>query len=517
MKASKNANNRKQIYLLSIILFIVLLLKSVLSFAQGKNHQWLIGYQSGALPYSTSLRARFEFTQNNAIIVPDSFKMAFDPTQANICDENGNFLFASNGTWIMDASYDTMQNGSGLNPNSYTNDFIEGLPIPHGNIILPMPNDSLKFVLIHQTANYNAQLSSTEIYMSIVDMSLNGGLGVVIQKNVIIFQDTLDWGLAACKHANGRDWWIVACRTNCDSLISFLLDPTGIHYSSAQSFGLPPTYVNVSQPTFSMDGSKFAVTSTYGITPGNWYHDVRIYEFDRCTGIFSSLSNFTLDMSPGFSIAFSPNSKYLYTSSFQNIYQIKLDTIDIMASKRTVASNDGFYSPIPPFQTDFWLMYLAANGKIYVTPGSSVVDIHCINQPDSSGIQCDVQQHSIHFPTWTNRGNVYHPNYYLGPEIGSACDTLAHVGIYELDGVKNVTLKPNPSYNGNFCVSYMLPQNKSGILLVNDMMGKQVFEMSLPPWSSLQDLSLSGLKSGVYSVTIESENTRMSKRLVIIH
>ncbi len=504
-----------QKYLLYIILFSALISNSMQCCGQGKNHQWLIGHEQNIDAYSSSTRARVLFSINNSSVIPDSFKMQCYATQANISNENGDLLFASNGTWIMDASGDTMSNGSGLNPGLFTSDYFEGLPISNGNIILPMPGDTSKYVLIHQTGDYDALLLSTKLYSTIIDMSV--GLGTVIQKNNIILQDTLDWGLAACKHANGRDWWIVASRTNSDSLITFLLQPSGISFNNIKSLNLPATYVNASQPTFSSDGSKFALTSTYGIFSGIYYHDIRIYNFDRCSGSFSTLSSFVLDSSVGFSTAFSPNSKYLYTSNFQNIYQINLDTTDIPASKKIVAINDGFFSPIPPFHTSFWLMYLAANGKIYVTSGGYVVDIDCINQPDSSGIQCDVQQHSLHLPAWTFRATIYHPNYYLGPVIGSACDTLAHVGIYELDGVKNVTLKPNPSYNGNFCVSYMLPQNKSGTLIVHDMMGKKVFEMTLPPWSSLQDLSLTGLKSGVYSVTIQSENTKMSKRLVIIH
>jgi hypothetical protein len=42
-------------------------------------------------------------------------------------------------------------------------------------------------------------------------------------------------------------------------------------------------------------------------------------------------------------------------------------------------------------------MYLAANGKLYITSGSSVQHLHEMNYPDSAGVACDVQQHAIEF------------------------------------------------------------------------------------------------------------------------
>jgi hypothetical protein len=68
-------------------------------------------------------------------------------------------------------------------------------------------------------------------------------------------------------------------------------------------------------------------------------------------------------------------------------------------------------------QTNFWFMYLAANGKIYISSGNGVVDYHYISYPDSAGMACDVHLHDLHLPCYSFRGNVYHPNYYLG------CDT----------------------------------------------------------------------------------------------
>ena len=73
------------------------------------------------------------------------------------------------------------------------------------------------------------------------------------------------------------------------------------------------------------------------------------------------------------------------------IFQIKISTLTI----DTVAIYDGFASPFPPFYTTFFNMYLAANGKIYTTSGSTVLHIHEMNYPNNAGLACDVQQHAI--------------------------------------------------------------------------------------------------------------------------
>jgi hypothetical protein len=79
-----------------------------------------------------------------------------------------------------------------------------------------------------------------------------------------------------------------------------------------------------------------------------------------------------------------------------------------------------------------------------------------------------------------------------------------------------MSLYPNPSNNGNFRISYLLPQNKNGILTIHDLVGKQYYKMDLPQWSTLQDISLPELNAGVYTVTIISDNAQSTKKLVVV-
>ena len=447
--------------------------------------------------------------------------MPFNSTQGNISDVNGNFLMSSNGVWIANANNDTMLNGSGLNPNSFTSGATTyGLPLPNGNVFLPWPDDTTKFILFHQTGNYvnNIPTISSEVYYSVIDMTHDGGLGEVVQKNVVAYNDSIGWGLGACKHANGRDWWVVALSKNADSVLTFLLTASGVQFIGKQNLFVPAYPEWVGQPVFSPDGNKFSYSHGYTLNGGiYWYHDVRLFDFDRCTGIFSN--PLVVDLSDGvfgFGVAFSPNSKYLYACSFLTIFQLNTDTSNIPASLQVVALNDSFYSPFPPFLTDFWLMYLAANGKIYLTSGNGVLDLHFINNPDSGGIACDVHQHDIHLPCFNFRTVPNHPNYYLGCDTAGGCPCLT--------GIDNLTqhdfrfrIYPNPVINNILNIGYQLPQNKSGLFQIFDITGKVVFKYVLSQWSNEQSFKLPELSDGVYNCVITSAGERVSKKLLVFN
>jgi hypothetical protein len=212
---------------------------------------------------------------------------------------------------------------------------------------------------------------------------------------------------------------------------------------------------------------------------------------------------------------FSPSGEYVYTCSSGYIFQINSSTFSV----DTVATYDGFISGLPPSccATDFWSMYLAADGKIYVTSGSSVQHHHVINYPDSAGTACDVQQHAVNLNgVWSLRAVPNHPNYYLGAADGTVCDSLGLNPVNEPQVLENTfKIKPNPS-NGQFSVLYILPQGESGMLEVFNLEGKRVYYQMLPPWSTLQTPDLSHLENGVYQAVLTSGASRAGRKVVIV-
>lgn len=501
--------SRINIHKLTIrVSLIVNLFFSLDTFSQGINHTWLLGY----ITSDTLMRLNIDST--NVTLITEVRKMPVQDTQGNVSDENGNFLMSSNGIWIANSLGDTMPNGSELNPNLTTSTMKPyGLAVLNGNIILPMPDDSNKYVLFHQTfgdfTNY-----SIEIFYTVIDKTLDGGKGDVISKNNIALSGAFGYGLTACKHGNGRDWWIVALNNTANIIHKFLLSPNNVQYVGSQNLNVPLYGDWTGQPVFSPDGTKFAYRHGFGNST-NWNQYMRLFHFDRCDATFTldSIINYS-DSLVGFGTAFSANSRFLYCSSYNHLYQMDTDSLTALGSLQLVATKDTFASPSPPFYTNFYSMYLAANSKIYITSTSSVVDLHFIDDPDTAGLACDVHLHDLHLPKFNARSIPNHPNYYLGTKIGSPCDSLTT--IQEIEHNFHFSLFPNPN-SGNFKIIYLLPQNKSGRLEIFDVTGKKVYSQNLPQWSTLQYISLPNLSSGIYNCTITSAEKKVNKKLIILN
>ena len=499
-------NFKTQIKLSISIVWI--LINSISCFSQGRNSVWLLGDQA---------KARISFSDTSYNITSETRTIPFRDTQGNISDENGNLLMSSNGVFIADATGDTMMDGGGLNPGWGVSNYPDGLPMPHANLFLPMPGDSNIYILIHQVAEIAAPvgLDALEIYYSIIDISQNGGLGKVVSKNNVALTGVFSWGYAACKHANGRDWWITAMNDVANGLHTFLLTPDTLQYLGLQTFpsqNFP--YGFAGQPLFSPDGTKFAFGGSYGINGMNYQSSVTLLNFDRCDGTFSldTVIDFS-DNYVSFASAFSPNSKYLYFASTEHLYQYDIDAGGLIPHQ-LVATNDTFLSAPPVFYTDFFQLYLAANGKIYMSSGSSVKHLHEINYPDSSGTACDVQLHNV-FTNCFFIGVPNHPNYYLGAKTGSPCDTLTSINDPPEHDFR-FKVFPNPTMDGNFNILYLLPQNQPGKLEVFDINGRRIYEMNLPHWSAMQEVSLlKSVSSGVYNCVITSGVERGRMKVVV--
>ncbi len=486
-------------------LLIFLILFSLKNFSQGINNLWLSGYQTVAFPWGGSI---LDFNGGSINMTYETRPIFFTGTNGVIADHNGNLLFCSNGVYIANATYDTMANGSGLNPSYYTTyrDSL-GLAIPQGNIIIPTPGDTNKYYLFHETSeDYGNTDCSLNLFYSVIDMSMGGGLGFVIQKNQVLFSDSLLCGrLTACKHSNGRDWWLISHKFNSDIYYKFLITPFGILGPFSQNIGAFRD-ITFGQLAFSPNGKKFAYYEPTG--------DLDIMDFDRCTGTFSNVVHVDFnDSAFGGGVSFSPNSNVLYVSSLNYIYQFDLTSANIIGSQITVAVYDGFYSIWPPSTTTFNLAQLAPDGKIYIVSGNSVVDIHVINFPDSLGSTCDICQHCIHLPS-LNKGTLpNHPNYFLGAETGSVCDSLTYI-LKNENSVLNFKIYPNPAIIENITFTYAPLPETSEITIFN-IDGKNVAEFHLPQWSSVQHVKLPKLSSGIYLARFASKMITENIKFVV--
>ncbi len=472
------------------------------SFSQGINNLWLLGYECCQQNFNPM---NLDFSSGTMNLSLSQRSMNLNTTNGVICDSQGNLLFYTNGIYVANSLDDTMSNGSGLNPSFFTNNHTaNGLTIPQGNLIIPFPEDSTKYYLFHQTIDDYDTYASLFLYYSIIDMSLDGGLGAVVQKNSVLLNDSLVPGrITATKHANGRDWWIMVHQFHSGNMYKFLVTPSGISGPFIQDL-VTWRDVGVCQSVFSQQGSKYVYYEPF--------EDLDIWDFDRCTGDFSNLIHIDInDSALAAGAAFSPSGRYLYISSMNYIYQFDLNAVNIDSSRVTVGVYDGFRTD--GLYANFYLASLAPDGKIYFNCGNGTSVMHVINYPDSAGLSCDFCQHCIALPAYNAFTMPNHPNYFLGAEGSTVCDSLPTEISDITTPIEAYSVFPNPVRDLLF-VNRSIKESVKEIDITNSLGQMESIKfVSLNNGEYLQ-VDMSQFSSGVYYLQMRTEKNVVSKKIV---
>jgi hypothetical protein len=488
-------------------LVLCLLGCSIIGSGQGLNNLWLGGFDSDGPPPFGGVDLNFQ--SGSMVVSTMSRAIGYRRTSANITNASGDLLFSTNGAFVANALGDTMLNGSGLNPGAYTDGYPEGILVPQGALILPKPDSPNEYLLLHMTVDDQIGLNAEQLYLTTIDMSLDGGLGAVVSKNQVILTDDLNVGrLTAVRHANGRDWWVFCHKIDTDIYYRLLVTASGVTVDGTQAIGAI-RQADAGQVCFSPDGTKFAY---YWGEPGE---DLDLFHFDRCTGqFFDPIYVPISDYDGGIGVAFSPNSRFAYVSSIYDVYQFDTEAADVAASMVPIAHWDSTYSPFPPFATLFDLAQLAPDGQIYIGTGNSTDVLHVIHDPDSAGLACNVEQHGIALPRYFSNSLPNHPNYHLGPVDGTVCDSLGiNTGFHEFDATISIQAFPNPSA-GAFTLSYPA-QSVVGELEVRDLSGRIVLRERIPQWSTVHRVALDQFAEGLYMCRIHWQGRDVVVRIIV--
>ncbi len=422
----------------NIHVFILLFVGGVCH-SQKEDNIWIIGRHTtvSPAPYPVGINI-FDFKEDPVKISDvDTIKLSFFSTCAVYNDINGGFNYVSNGMHILGPNFKEVKNGDTINYNGkYFNLWVsnyadgskrfEGFNLSQGMIMLPWPGKDSVFY-----ATLNFMYVDGTYFKDYVKGFFTGAIDrnekVVVYKDSLVTSDSLSSNsLQACQHANGRDWWLITFSHNHDYAYVFLLDPLGcklVHkIKTPMDF-----FFGAGQARFSPSGAKYVLHETSAI--GNFLNQsghLCIFDFDRCTGWLSEpiIKRFwakNIDLG----CAFSHDGRYLYTSNVDSLLQFDMDANNILASEKVVAVSDKYksvYTPNFSATNDFGYMALAPDGMIY-GPGGNTLHMHRIDYPDEEGTESQVKQHIVN--TVNNANTIPNfPNYRLGPEDGSECDTL---------------------------------------------------------------------------------------------
>jgi PKD repeat protein len=396
-----------------IRLLILTLFCSASLSAQFYDNHWIMGYEGGDNTPTTDsfgISILSFFDADLQIENNQNIDLFFRDGNA-LSDYEGNLLMYSNNLEIRNAEDQLIVNGR-FEENGDSERIL-----PQTFVFLPFNYLDLVHYVQMTYSNGFPQLGQN---LSSSLINTTGTIGIYEQLENII-PDSLSTGeLTACRHSNGRDWWILTPVSNKPLVYSVLLNPNGVTLTDTMEVDYSMED-GLGQAKFSPDGNHYIRYNNVMIG-GNDYLDV--FNFNRSTGQLSNhrQTNVGSDASSG-GVAVSPSSQFLYVSHYNNIYQYDLWAEDIFATRETVATYDG-YLEWGLFHSRFYLSQLAPDGKIYVNSPSGVKTLTVIESPDKRGLACNVRQHAIQLPNNNAATLANHPNYRLGPIDGSPADTL---------------------------------------------------------------------------------------------
>jgi len=483
------------------LLLIFTLLSPVIISAQmpdaKRDFQWLVGYKDSVEKTTINL---LNFNAANAplSITPFQVMNGSLPSRsiAAISDTAGQVLLYTNGCKVLDKNAQPIINGEHITPNNWIYDAYcpDYYRFTGSWMLLPDPGkDSLFYLFaighrqstgagIHAWGLYASRLSEQEVF----------------EKNTLICADSIFGGhLSACRHANGRDWWLVLNKIQTNQYYKYLLDPMGIHLMELQSIGAPSTWngSGTGQCAFSPDGTKFIHYENVA--------DMFVFDFDRCTGDLSNFHQVYIehneDTGNSFGgMAISPNSRFAYTFGYLYSFQVDLQAQDLQNAVTQVAYWDSTYVFV--WKTTFGKAASAPNGKIYAAVPGSNPYLHVIHNPNAKGDSCQFEQHGLFLPySWNNNDLINFPGYRLGRFENSSCDSLYTKTI--MSESLTIQISPNPS---SLETTISLPVFVQGQWILTNVSSKNV-RKGIWEGTSM-GIKVADLPAGLYFFQLRAKN-----------
>lgn len=281
-----------------------------------------------------------------------------------------------------------------------------------------------------------------------IDLTANNGAAKVVEKNKILLSGTL-MTPAACRHANGRDWWIMASDADENRHYRILLSPNGFSAAQSQEIGTKPNPIPYNGGT----KQNRIIGNTFSPS-GKYYADINdvlgfsIFRFDRCNGLLSDERRINYLPSPiqpnffrndtGTGGVFSPNDSFFYKTTTFNpssqaffpkgsipyLIQYDLSKPDLSLTPDTINVVDSLQYHFPTNITwdGYYGAELGPDGRMYVV--HSGLGYCTVQYPNRRGRASQFIHDKPHFGVVIGSAIPYMPNYRLGPLDSSACDTL---------------------------------------------------------------------------------------------
>ena len=451
-------------------LLCAVLLFPFVSAAQKQGNIWYFGIQAG-LDFNT--------TEPTPLLDGQTYSPLpnlWTEGTSSICDSSGVLLFYSNGAKIWNHAQEVMLNGDGLmgHPSS-----------THSALIVPLPGSERYFYVFTTDASENSFANG--LRYSIVDICLDDGSGGVLPtaKNILLAGSMAE-KLAAVRHANGEDYWVIGHGFQSNAFHAFLLSADGVVDTVYTQIGPVDVLGWGGQIVLTPDGTKlaYAYPSTWG--------SLNLFDFNTTTGMLSNArfhQNQIQDQSYG--VAFSPDGTKLYvtTTNAGKVYQYDLS---LGSWAQTVADRTLLVAQNPDSWRD---VKLGPDNKIYITRAMRNY-ISRIENPDLAGTACMYVDQAIDL--LGRQASFGLPSLITNYDYSNTkVDCVSQIGIEEFNAGSNFA-----KYLGNGVLSIELAnKGRTWSLVLYDGMGRACRTHSIHSGGPTT-LDLGSLPNGTYHVVL---------------
>ncbi len=491
---------------LLILVFALTSFSELLSQRQADNWVWgLCSPENGCPePYGSGV-LKFNNTGLESI-ESANFQYRINKGSASISDSLGNLLLVFNGKYLFDSS-------GAIIDSFYSGNFSE-MPLGFKNsLFLNVPGSSQKYCLLN---SYSKPILDDPFILGI-DTSFyysefkttDSEIETIIRKHPIELDSSAAGTIAACRHANGRDWWIMKSTIYQDKFYQALLNPSGFDFNSIYT---PIPHIH--QPgggwnLFSSDGGKFINVIIGSV------RKAYIYNFDRCTG---GLSNpIEHDLSSYFNedavnaCCLSPDGTKLYfrRSNMNAFLTIELCQYDFETSIFSVIAEGQGAPCLTP--NNLWVVSPTTD----FTSNPYEPKLSVLYQPNNPTLNCGFTPQVFDL---INYGFIEvspnYANFRLGALTGSICDSLS-TGIQSIDNNLNIRFKlyPNP-VESSLIIEQDIPSHCEAI--ISDMLGRIHWKGQIQNQKTVLSNEINGLSQGIYWIEIQDLKTgnRSGKKFI---
>ena len=343
-------------------LYFLLFITPLLSVAQGEGKIWHFGYNAG-----------IDFNSGTAVAIA-GYINTYEGCAA-ISSSSGTLLFCTDGVTVYDTNGGIMASGL-MGNNSAT----------QSAIIVPVPGTADQYYIFTVPA-----VGIGGLHYSIVDMTLNSGLGGLVVTNTPLVTPICE-KITAVYAANGIDIWIIVHVFNTNEYYVYPVTASGVGAPVINSVG---SSVGVGSSALgylkaSLDGAHLAIVGYGNSGPSNIFE---YSDFDNSTGVISNTFSIPIPATNLYGVSFSPDNSKLYVSSFNttdHIFQYDLTAANWWTNPYIVFSGGNY---------TIGALQIAPDGKIYVTENNGTA-LSTIDFPNNAGAACGFALHS--FPILNN-------------------------------------------------------------------------------------------------------------------